>query len=125
MLVKATLTRPALGVASSIVDNPRWPPSAPDLSVEHFTDLPSERVRRKGFVQECDPGIEHAMLDNRVLRVPRHVDHFEFWPLLNQLPGQLRAAAPGITTSVSRTSIDGFSPKSRTASSASAAISTV
>ena len=62
------------------------------LPLELFADFRSERFRGERFVQERNPGLEDPMMDNGVLRIPRHVDYFERWPLLNKLLGQLRPA---------------------------------
>ena len=71
------------------------------------------------------PGLEHAVLHDRFFGVAGHVDHLQRRPSLDQLPVNSGPLAPGITTSVSSTSIDGFCSNSRSASSAFAATSTV
>ena len=63
------------------------------LPVEDLTELPTERLRREWFVQERDPRIEDAVVDDGLVRVPGHVDDLERRPSLDQPLGQLRSAA--------------------------------
>ena len=61
-------------------------------SVEHVADFSPQGFRGERLVQERKAGFEDPVVKDRVLRVPRHIDHLERRPLRHQLFGQIRPA---------------------------------
>src|SRR3972149_10634017 len=44
-------------------------------SAEDLADLPCQAVGRERFLEQLGVRIEHAVVHDRVVRVPRHVEH--------------------------------------------------
>ena len=47
------------------------------LSVEHFPDLPAQKLWRKGLLQESHAGLEHALGQDSALGVAGHEQHLD------------------------------------------------
>src|SRR6185437_7040641 len=62
---------------------------------KHFMHLSRETVARERLLQIVNTGLEHAVIDHRVVRIARHVQHAHLRTELGQLPGQDAAGDPG------------------------------
>ena len=59
--------------------------------IQYFTYFPRQTDWRKWLLYKIDPGLQFSILDNGMIRVPRHEKNFCFRPGSAQAPGQFRA----------------------------------
>ena len=60
--------------------------------VEHLADLAQERVRRERFLKERHAGLQHAMVDDRVVGVALGEEQLHLRPLGHELLGEPASA---------------------------------